>query len=124
MTSGASGSPGFIACPFCGLGCDDLTVAATAEGVAVDCQGCGLADGLFNRPHPPAPPPRIDGRPASAEEAAGAAARLLAGAARPLFAGLGTDVAGLRAAVALARRVGGSLDHLASAGLFRNMTVM
>ena len=43
----------------------------------------------------------IDGAPASLDEAAMAAARLLARSRQPLIAGLGADVGGARAAIAL-----------------------
>ena len=43
----------------------------------------------------------IDGRPASLDEAAVEAARLLAQSNQPLIAGLGSDIEGARAAIAL-----------------------
>lgn len=55
--------------------------------------------------------PRIDGRSATLEQACGRAGELLGDARRPLIAGLGTDAAGMRAALALAERVGAVIDH-------------
>ena len=46
----------------------------------------------------------IDGKPAALSTAITAAARLLDKSRQPLIAGLGTDIAGARAAVALADR--------------------
>jgi len=54
----------------------------------------------------------IEGRGATLEAAVAEAARLLAASRQPVIAGLGTDVAGARAAVALAERLGGVIDHL------------
>jgi formylmethanofuran dehydrogenase subunit B len=63
----------------------------------------------------------IDGTPASLEDAAAAAARLLARSGQPLIAGLGADIEGARAAIALAERVGGVVDHMHSAALMRDL---
>jgi len=63
----------------------------------------------------------IDGAPASLDEAAVAAARLLARSCQPLIAGLGADVDGARAAIALAERVGGVIEHMHSAAWLRNL---
>ncbi|HEY3621213.1 MAG TPA: tungsten formylmethanofuran dehydrogenase [Roseiarcus sp.] len=63
----------------------------------------------------------IDGAPASLDEAAAAAARLLARSTQPLIAGLGVDIDGARAAIALAERVGGVIEHMHSAALLRDL---
>jgi formylmethanofuran dehydrogenase subunit B len=63
----------------------------------------------------------IAGKPASLEEAASAAAQLLARSGQPLVAGLGADIDGMRAAIALAERVGGVVDHMHSAALMRDL---
>jgi formylmethanofuran dehydrogenase subunit B len=63
----------------------------------------------------------IDGAPASLEDAAAAAARLLARSNQPLIAGLGADIEGARAAIALAERVGGVVEHMNSTALFRDL---
>jgi formylmethanofuran dehydrogenase subunit B len=63
----------------------------------------------------------IDGAPASLEEAAAAAARLLARSHQPLIAGLGADINGARAAIALAQRVGGVIEHMHSAAVLRDL---
>ena len=66
----------------------------------------------------------IAGEPATLEAAIAAAAELLASSRHPLIAGLGTDVAGARAAVALAQRVGATIDHMHADALLRNLDVM
>lgn len=66
----------------------------------------------------------VDGAAVPLETAAAAAARLLEQARQPLVAGLGTDVAGARAAIALAERLRGAYDHLASDILLRDIGVL
>jgi len=66
----------------------------------------------------------IRGKPVTIEAAADDAARLLAASSMPVIAGLGTDVAGARAAIALARQVGGAIDHMHAAALLRDLDVM
>jgi formylmethanofuran dehydrogenase subunit B len=63
----------------------------------------------------------VDGAPASLDTAAAAAAGLLARSAQPLIAGLGADIDGTRAAIALAERIGGVVDHMHSAALLRDL---
>jgi formylmethanofuran dehydrogenase subunit B len=63
----------------------------------------------------------IDGALASLDDAAAAAARLLARSRQPLIAGLGADIDGARAAIALAERVGGVIEHTHSAALLRDL---
>lgn len=66
----------------------------------------------------------INGAQASLDDAAAAAARLLARSRLPLVTGLRTDVAGVKAAIALARRVGGVVDHADSEVLYRAIEVV
>lgn len=66
----------------------------------------------------------IAGEPATLDAAIAEAAKLLAASRYPLFAGLGTDVAGARAVVALAERLGGVVDHMHADALLRNLDVM
>jgi len=63
----------------------------------------------------------IDGAPASLDEAAAAAAQFLARSRQPLIAGLSADIAGTRAAIALAEQVGGVIEHMHSAALLRDL---
>ncbi|WP_342643563.1 tungsten formylmethanofuran dehydrogenase [Rhodoligotrophos ferricapiens] len=66
----------------------------------------------------------VEGRPATLDEAVARATSLLAGARLPLIAGLGTDIAGIRASVRLAEAVGAAIDHLAAESVLRNASVM
>jgi formylmethanofuran dehydrogenase subunit B len=66
----------------------------------------------------------VRGNPATLEDAVAEAARLLRASRMPVIAGLGTDVAGARAAIALAERLGSAVDHMHSAALLRDLAVM
>ena len=66
----------------------------------------------------------IDGAAASLDDAAAAAARLMGRSHQPLIAGLGADIEGARAAIALAERVGGVIEHGHSAALLRDLDSM
>jgi formylmethanofuran dehydrogenase subunit B len=66
----------------------------------------------------------VYGQPATAQAAVQEAARLLGTAHMPVIAGLGTDIAGVRAAVKLAARIGGALDHMHADALLRDLDVM
>ena len=113
-----------ISCPFCGLACDDLQVD-TANGQAnVVSNGCARSVVQFRSQAPAAEHrPALDGRAVTLPEAATAAARILAKAVQPVVAGLATDVAGVRAALQLADRIGAVVDHM-NRGLARNMAVI
>ncbi len=105
-------------CPFCGLVCDDVRVEADASGVRVERPDCARARGLFDVPA--TGQARIGGQPAETIAALRAAAAILAQARRPLIGGLACDVAGQRAALDLAERVGGVVEHMNGAAQFRN----
>jgi formylmethanofuran dehydrogenase subunit B len=105
-----------IACPFCGLVCDDLTLADKR----VDARGCAKGALGFARPHR-ITEHRIAGRAASLDAAVAAAASLLGAARLPLVSGLAADVAGLRALIALADRLGGVIDRWRSAAQLANL---
>jgi formylmethanofuran dehydrogenase subunit B len=66
----------------------------------------------------------VGGAAVSLESAAAAAAHLLGEARLPVIAGLSTDVAGARAAIALAEKLRGACDHLLGDVLLRDIDVM
>jgi formylmethanofuran dehydrogenase subunit B len=66
----------------------------------------------------------IEGRSVALGAAVAEAARLLGLSRLPVIAGLGTDVRGARAAVALAEAIGGVVDHMHSTALLRDLDVM
>ena len=112
-----------VTCPFCGLVCDDLGVAVTANRVQITKNGCARAEAGFGRALPEAKP-QIAGRDVSLEVAVQEAASLVKNAQLPLFGGLGTDVEGMRALLALADKSGGVIDHALSASAYRNTGVL
>jgi formylmethanofuran dehydrogenase subunit B len=101
-------------CALCGCLCDDLEIRAES-GVVVEARGaCELARprlvGLCVEPTT-APPCRVDGREASADEAVEAAAKILDGSRAPLVFGLVTATnEAAREAVALADRIGAAIE--------------
>jgi formylmethanofuran dehydrogenase subunit B len=66
----------------------------------------------------------IGGKPAPLERALAEAARLLAASRFPLITGLGTDIAGARAAISLAERIGAVVDHMNADTLLRDVAVL
>ena len=66
----------------------------------------------------------INSRPEALSAAFAEAAGMLEASRLPLIAGLGTDIAGARAAIGLARRIGAAVDHMNSDALLRDLDVM
>ena len=112
-----------VACPFCGMLCDDLEVENNDGTLKVLKNGCGRAIGGFERKLPPSTP-QIRGKDVTLPEAVKEAAALIGKADSPLFGGLATGVEGMRAALALAERAGGVVDHALSEGQYRNVRVL
>jgi len=113
-----------VTCPFCGLLCDDLTVERGATGnLNVIKNGCQKSVTFFGR-SPQAPSPRVGGKPVDIKKAVAKAAEILGKAKLPLFAGLGTEVQGMRAVMSLADKAGAVLDHMNSNGFMRNIQVV
>jgi formylmethanofuran dehydrogenase subunit B len=121
-------SPGVwdeVPCPFCGLACDDLRVAAQSSKLEVIANGCPISYKAFaglSLSKPTAP--RIAGKIISLKDATAAAAVILNKAKQPLIAGLGTDVAGMRALMQIADRTGAVVDHMNSMNFMRNVLVL
>ncbi len=124
MTKGGTTLVRDVACPFCALACDDLVVEPAGKTrVAVRENGCELSRRAFAVASTNASP-AIGGNPANLDDAISAAAGLLGRSRAPLFAGLAADVAGIRAALVLAERLGAVVDDLGSDGLFRNLRML
>ncbi len=119
----ASGQYDNVACPFCGILCDDLQVSRTPSGLKVNKNGCAKAIAGFERAVPTTGP-QIGGKPASLADAIAAAAARIKASRLPIFGGLGTDVEGMRQVMALADRAGGVVDHALSDGQYRNFRVL
>ena len=114
-----------VACPFCGLVCDDLVIETSGTRLTVLANGCPLAAlGFEGDPGAGKAVARVGGRAVTVTAAVAAAARLLCDAKQPVIAGLGTDVAGIRAASQLAEHAGAVVDHMNSAAAMRNLLVL
>ncbi len=112
-----------VACPFCGLVCDDLGVAVSGDQLQITKNGCVRAEAGFGRAIPAAAP-QIGGQNVTLDAAIGEAARRLKAARLPLFGGIGTDVEGVRALLSLADKAGGVIDHALSAAVYRNTGIL
>jgi formylmethanofuran dehydrogenase subunit B len=66
----------------------------------------------------------VNGTAVSSQQATQAAAALLAGSRSAVVAGMGTDVAGVRTAIALAQVIGACVDHMDADAVFANLDVM
>lgn len=66
----------------------------------------------------------IAGEPVTLDAAIAEAAKLVAASNQPLIAGLGADVAGVRASISLARRIGAIIDHMHAESLLRHLDVV
>jgi formylmethanofuran dehydrogenase subunit B len=112
-----------VVCPFCSLACDDLEVEVRGDSVRVVANGCPNAGAGFERTLGDTRP-RVGGEPTTLEAAISRAAELLRASRLPVLAGLGTDTAGARAAMALAEVAGGIVDHASAPGQMANLRAM
>ncbi|MGD9501453.1 MAG: formylmethanofuran dehydrogenase [Methyloceanibacter sp.] len=109
--------------PFCGTLADDLEVERTDGGLKVVKNGCSQSVAGFERKLPPASP-AVNGKDVELGAAIEEAAKLIGKAKLPLFGGLGTDVGGMRAVMALAERASGIVDHALSEAQYRNFKIL
>lgn len=111
-------------CPACGLLCDDVTLSATAT-IAVK-NGCAKSVAFFEQSLQTniSESPSISGKPCNLDTAINAAADILRKSKQPLFAGLGTEVQGMRALMRLAEKSNATLDHMHSESTVRNTLTM
>ena len=112
-----------VACPFCSLLCDDLSIRNKKDKLTVERHGCAKAIKNFQRSEPKVSP-TIHGENVSIDEAVNHAASILRSAKQPLFAGSGTDVEGSRELMALAEISGAILDHVHGDGMMNNTLVL
>jgi formylmethanofuran dehydrogenase subunit B len=113
-----------VACPFCGLVCDDLEIDVAGQGLTIRRGACPISRAQFERPLPAEAVAQAAGVACDRGEAIAQAARILRQSRLPVFGGLATDVEGLRGALALADRLGGVVDHRGSKGLFSDLTAL
>ncbi len=112
-------------CPFCGLACDDLRVRVEGEMMQIQANGCPISERALRTLSQASPIAlsgvRLSGAPATLTQAIDAAAGLLRSAAQPVLAGLATDIAGARALMRLAERIGAVTDHMNFGAKMRNV---
>lgn len=115
-------------CPFCPLACDHATVQVGAGAQPLGLQGadCERARrALAGYASAPATArAEIDGQAASLDAAIDAAAQRLSASRQPLFAGLGTDVAGMRALYPLACATGAICDAAPGEALMHGLRAL
>ncbi len=113
-----------VTCPACGLLCDDVRIARDASGnLQVTDKGCAKSMSFFERTSQ-ASSPSIAGKAVSLTDAVKKAAEILRGTNQPLFAGLSTEVQGMRSVLSLADKVGATIDHMNAYSSFRNTLVV
>lgn len=105
-----------VACTVCGCVCDDLRLTIESGRITHAAGACSLAEPwLLGQDTKQPAIASIDGNPVSLDDALRRAAEILSSARHPLIYGLSRSAtAGQRAAVALAERIGGTIDTTAS----------
>lgn len=113
-----------LVCPFCGLGCDDLSPLRNTDSPTFDLDCAIATDGYRAAMKAPTNiQPRLHGKPVALAEALDHAAKRLQQAKLPLFAGLLGDLPESRALWRLADRCGAVVDHAGGAALSRLLSV-
>ena len=112
-----------VACPACGLLCDDVLIENNQQKIKVLANGCAKAISFFEQPLNDTSA-QINGKPVTLQQAITHAAKLLKASQQPLFSGLSTDVQGFRAIYNIAHKTDGSLQHTNAKSTARNMKVL
>jgi formylmethanofuran dehydrogenase subunit B len=112
-----------VSSPFCGIASDDLVVQVEGNRVTVKENGDAITIPGFETPITDLSP-RINGKDVSFEQAVKHIAAQLKNSKQPLIGGLGTDLNGARAAMALADVSQATVDSQFSDAAFRNILVL
>lgn len=105
-------------CPACGLLCDDIAIDAKTGTTATPC---GKAVQFYNQAlNPKQVSPQVGGQNVDLSSAVAKAVEILSASQQPLFAGLGTEVQGMRKMTSLAKKANATLDHMHSEGTVNN----
>ncbi len=112
-----------VTCPACGLLCDDVNVNISPElTLQKACsKGVHFFEQAFTAKNVT---PMLAGKPSDIESAINAAAEILRNSRQPLFAGLGTEVQGMRAIMSLSQKTNATLDHMHSEATVHNTRTM
>ncbi|HYN55215.1 MAG TPA: formylmethanofuran dehydrogenase [Methylotenera sp.] len=107
-------------CPACGLLCDNIVINSQHPVKVIDSkQSCPKSIAFFEQALETTTP-SLAGKPTDLKTAIKAVADILDKSNQPLFAGLGTEVQGMRALMRLAEKTGATLDHMHSETTVRN----
>lgn len=112
-----------VTCPFCGILCDDLVIQNKDETLTILENGCPKAVSSFESKQA-TNSPKINGNNVPLSDAINAICDILKKSHNPLFAGLGTDVGGMRQVMHLADKTGAIVDHMHGNALIRNSLVL
>src|SRR5450830_436322 len=113
-----------VACPACGLLCDDLSIERSVTGsLNVVKKNCAKSVAFFERPYQPSQP-QIAGQASDLKAAIAEAVALLSKAKHPLISGLSTDIQGMRAVMNLAESASATIDHMNGKSSMRNLYVV
>jgi len=112
-----------VTCPFCGILCDDLVIQNQNETIKILENGCPKAVSSFESKQA-TNTPKIEGQEVPISDAINAICGILKKSHNPLFAGLGTDVGGMRQVLHLADKTGAIVDHMHGNALIRNSLVL
>ena len=104
-------------CPACGLLCDDVLLNYDAPITIKN--GCKKSQ-VFFKQDTLSVSPTLSGLTCDLNTAVKAASEILRKSNQALFAGLGTEVQGMRSIIALAKKTGATLDHMHSEATARN----
>lgn len=109
-----------FSCPACGLLCDDVALVSTSP-INIK-NGCAKSITFFEQAYSSVNvgSASIAGKATDLNSAIQLAAKILRASKQPLFAGLGTEVNGMRTLMSLAEKTGATLDHMHSEGAIRN----
>lgn len=107
-----------VTCPACGLMCDDITINTSNGETNANChKAISFFKNAFNNQ---TVTPSVKGEKVELDKAIQNAASLIKNSQHPLFAGLGTEVKGMRAVIDLAKKANATLDHMHSEGTVNN----
>jgi formylmethanofuran dehydrogenase subunit B len=112
-----------VVSPFCGIASDDLVIKVDGNNVQVTENGDDITKAGFETPITDLTP-RIQGKETSLDAAVQHIATLIRDSKQTLIGGLGTDLNGARAAMALADKARASVDSAHSDAAFRNILVL
>jgi len=111
-----------FSCPACGLLCDDVALVSTSP-VRIQ-NGCIKSITFFEQAYlneqNNVASASLFGKATDLNTAIKSAKEILIKSRQPLFAGLGTEVTGMRAVIQLAEKTGATLDHMHSIGAVQN----